>query len=116
MFRSVGTSRPQKVRSNMAPRNPWLDLSLNAMKLGLESQTVIALRVMQASIGGPAAQKELSRMVSEKIETCFEISGQMMGAGLDVLGPGPSARAVAHVRRKVRANRRRLMNEAYASD
>jgi hypothetical protein len=93
----------------MAPRNPWFDLSLNAMKLGLESQTVIALRMMQASVGGPKAQQELSLMVSEKIQACFEVSGQMMGAGLDVLGPGPSSRAVTHMRRKVRANRRRLL-------
>jgi hypothetical protein len=95
----------------MAPRNPWLDLSLDAMKLGIESQTVIALRMMQAAVGGPAAQKEMSLMVSEKIETCFEVGGQMMGAGMDLLGPGPSSRAVAHVRRKVRANRQRLLKD-----
>ncbi len=81
------------------------------MRLGMESHTVIALRMIRASAGGPAAERELTLMVSEKIEACAELSSQMMSAGLDLLGPGPSSRAVAHVRRKVRANRRRLMKD-----
>jgi len=93
----------------MASKNPWLDFSINVMKLGLEAQTVIALRLVRASAGGPAAEREAALMVSEKIQAGLELQTQLMTSGLDLLGPGPSSRALAHVRRKVRANRRRLL-------
>ena len=46
--------------------NPWLSLSFNMWRLGLEAQTVMALRMMRLAAGGAAAQREAARMVSEK--------------------------------------------------
>ena len=51
----------------MARRNSsWLGLSMSAMRLGLEAQSVIALRMMKMAAGGAAAEAEMRRMISEK--------------------------------------------------
>lgn len=89
-------------------KNPWLDLTWRAFELGAEAQTVIALRMMKLASGGAAATAEMERMVTEKVEAAMVAqahlaSGLMTGAGAE----GPR-RAMAHYRRKVRANRRRL--------
>ena len=41
--------------------NPWLDLSFKAFQLGMESQSVIALRMMRLASGGRRSQTEASR-------------------------------------------------------
>jgi hypothetical protein len=86
----------------------WLSLSMSAMQLGIEAQTVIALRMMKIAAGGAAAEAEVQRMISEKsqaaLDTQLQIGKSAMSGRLD-LAP---ARAVALYRRRVRANRRRL--------
>lgn len=94
----------------MTTSNPWLKLSLSAFQLGAEANSVIALRLMKLAGGGPSAAAEVQLMVSEKIQAALEVQGKLAagvltGAAAHV---GPT-RAVAHYRRKVRANRRRLL-------
>ena len=93
----------------MATRNPWLSLSLNAWRLGLESQTVISLRLLKAAGGGSAAAREAEIILAEKTAAALALPVQMMSAGLEAIGPAGPSRAVAHFRRKVRANQRRLL-------
>jgi len=93
----------------MSRRNAsWFDLSMSAMQLGLEAQSVIALRMMKMAAGGPAAEAEASRMISEKTHAALDAQMQVglsaMSGRLD-LAP---ARAIALYRRRVRANQRRL--------
>ncbi|WP_407529550.1 hypothetical protein [Methylobacterium oryzisoli] len=72
-----------------------------AALLAIESQTVIALRLTALAGGGPTAQTEGERMVSEKIDAATE--------ALDTLMAGGSADAViAGYRERVRANAERL--------
>ncbi len=52
--------------------NPWLDLSFKAFQLGLETQSVVALRMMRLASGGARAQTEARRMVSEKAAAAVE--------------------------------------------
>ncbi|GJD52597.1 hypothetical protein OPKNFCMD_5363 [Methylobacterium crusticola] len=80
---------------------PWLQLSLDAARLGMEAQTVIALRLAKLSLGGPAAQVEAQRMVTEKMVAAAE-------AAVTIATGGTAARVVTDYRRKVRANARRL--------
>jgi hypothetical protein len=47
--------------------NPWLSLGLKAFQVGLEAQSVIALRMLRLAAGGARAQAEVNRMVIEKI-------------------------------------------------
>jgi hypothetical protein len=80
---------------------PMLDLWRNMAMLTLESQRVIALRMVKLAVGGPAASREAHRMVTEKVFAAHS-------AGLDMAtGAGPAA-IVRKVRRQVRANARRL--------
>jgi hypothetical protein len=88
--------------------NPWMSLTLDAAQFGLEAQNVIALRLMHLAGGGPAAQAEAQRMVTEKAETFLE--AQLASAAAMLSGRGHSAprQALGLYRRRVRANRRRL--------
>lgn len=86
-------------------------LPLDAVRLGIEAQSVIALRMMKVAVGGAAAQREINLMVSEKtralVDTQLEV-GLSALAGQAHLAP---ARTVALYRRRVRANQRRLAKE-----
>ena len=91
-----------------AYRNPWLSLSLDAVRLGVEAQSVIGLRMVKAAWGGPAAQDEAYLMVAEKAQAAVDAQWVMTKsvlAGQGHLGP---ARAMALYRRRVQANQRRL--------
>jgi hypothetical protein len=47
-------------------------------------------------------------MVSEKVEAALDLQLRALTGGLGVTPASPSARTLAHYRRKPRANRRRL--------
>jgi hypothetical protein len=89
-------------------RNPWLRVGFDAWTLGLEAQTVVGLRMMKLAAGGAAAEAEARRMVAEKAETAVALQAMALTGALGFTAPAASAKAMRHVRRKVRANRRRL--------
>jgi hypothetical protein len=78
-----------------------VDLRIYAALLGLESQRVIGLRLMQISAGGAAAYEEAQLMVLEKATALAE------AAALVATG-GSACGVIRHYRRHVRANARRL--------
>jgi len=90
-------------------RNPWFSLSMDAMRLGMEAQSVIGLRMAKAAWGGTAAQDEAELMVSEKAKAA--VDAQMVFATSLLSGQGhlAPARAMALYRRRVQANQRRLL-------
>jgi hypothetical protein len=47
--------------------NPWLELSLKAVHMGMEAQSVIALRLLRLATGGARMEAEASRMVTDKV-------------------------------------------------
>ena len=79
----------------------WWKLGMDATLLAMESQQVIGLRLAKLSLGGPAAQIEAQRMVSEKIMAASE-ADMMIATGVS------TQKVVTGYRRKVRANARRL--------
>ncbi len=88
--------------------NPWIDLSVDMARLGVESSSVIGLRMMQAALGSPGAQKEAVLMVSEKAKAALDaqfLLARSLLSGQAHLAP---SRTVALYRRRVQANRRRL--------
>jgi len=89
--------------------NPWMRLGFDAWSLGAESSAVIGLRLMKMAAGGAAAETEAHRMISEKVEAGLALQTLAMTGGLGVTPHGAAARTLAHYRRKVRANRRRLL-------
>jgi hypothetical protein len=92
----------------MFSRNPWLRASFAAWSLGIEASTVIALRAMKIAAGGPDAEDEAKRMVSEKIEAGLDLQTKAMTGALGYTPESATNKTLAHYRRKVRANRRRL--------
>ena len=78
-----------------------LSLGFETAMLAVESQQVIALRLLHLAAGGPDALHEANRMVVEKAAAVVE-SGARLAAGQ---GPEPILRSYRH---KVQANRRRL--------
>ena len=88
--------------------NPWLRLNVQLMQLGAEASGVAALRMIKLAAGGTAAQAETERMVAEKIRVAAQVQAQIWTSALTGAAHLAPERAVAQVRRKVRANRRRL--------
>ena len=88
--------------------NPWIGIGFDVWRLGLEASAVIGLRTLRIAQGGDAATSEAERMVSEKLEAGIALSALAVSGGLGMMPTTATARTLAHVRRKVRANRRRL--------
>ena len=92
-------------RSN--PAADWSRLMFDASQLWAEAGMVLALRSWRLMAGGPAAQRELERMVGEKVEAGSELAGAL--AGGRVKSPQAAARKALTIYGKhVRGNRRRL--------
>ena len=92
----------------MAHRNPWLRIGFDAWALGLDASFTIGLRALKMTAGGPAAEAEARRMVSEKIDAGQALQTKALTGGLGMTAPRAAAKTLKHYRRKVRANGRRL--------
>jgi hypothetical protein len=90
--------------------NPWLRVGVDAWLLTIEASSVIALRMMKAAAGGAAAETEASRMVNEKIEVGLALQAKATTGGLGTTAHGAASKVITHYRRKVKANRRRLLS------
>lgn len=82
--------------------NDWVSLGLDMWLLGLEASAVIGLRTMKLAAGGAAADREAKRMVGEKLSAATSLTQKAVFGQLD------ASEAVAHYRRRVRSNLRRL--------
>lgn len=86
----------------------WWDLPYAAMRMGLEAQTVIGLRLIKLSMGGPAALAEAELMVSEKALTAIQAQSDFMTHAMAGQPHLAASRALALYSKKVSNNRRRL--------
>ncbi len=92
-------------------RNDLFDLTLDTWYATIEAQQVIALRMAKLMVGGEAAARESHRMVAEKTSTALKVQGDAAIAVMTGAGAAIPQRTVAAYRRKVRANRRRLLKD-----
>ena len=69
---------------------------------------MIGLRTWAIAQGGVAAQAESERMVTETIRAGLALGAMALDGRLGATPASASARTLAHYRRKVSANRRRL--------
>jgi hypothetical protein len=86
----------------------WLDLTMDSWLLAADAQTVIGLRMLKLAAGDRASATEAQLMISEKLEAVAQVQVQMLTDTLSGSGHLATQRALAHYRRKVGANRRRL--------
>jgi hypothetical protein len=89
-------------------KNPWVRFAFNAWSLGLQASSVISLRTLKIAAGGAAAEAETRLMFVEKIEAGWALQGKAMSGRLGLTAYGATTRTLAHYRRKVRSNQRRL--------
>ncbi|MBY8822835.1 hypothetical protein [Sphingomonas colocasiae] len=90
-------------------RNPsWMTLAIDGWMLGVESSSVIGLRMMTLARGGSTAAAEAQRMVAEKMRAAIELHALAFTGALGKTPNAAAAKSIAHYGRKVRANRRRL--------
>ena len=80
----------------------WMRLTRDAVLLGLETQRVMALRLMKLTRGGRAAEAEAMRMVTEKTSALAE-------AGMTLARGGSAGTVIRRYRTHVKANKRRLL-------
>jgi len=79
----------------------------DASRLWADACMVIALRFWRIVAGGPAAEREVERMVREKVEAGSELVGALAGGG--VKSPQSTARAAVGIYgKRVRGNLKRL--------
>ena len=89
------------------PTADLANLMVDASRLWADVGMVVALRSWRMMHGGPAAAREFERMVSEKMEAGFELTGALAMGRL--ASPEAAAREILGVFGKhVRSNRRRL--------
>jgi hypothetical protein len=89
-------------------KNPWTCLFFDTLFLGLEASSVMASRTLKLAAGGEAARTEARRMVTEKMEAGLTLQALALSGGLGLTPESAARKTLAHYRRKVRANRRRL--------
>jgi IS5 family transposase len=89
--------------------NPWIALGWQTVQLGMEMQSVIALRLMRLAGGGTSGRSEANRMIAEKIAAAGE--AQMAAASAVMTGRSDNVvagKVLRVLRKRVRANKRRL--------
>ena len=86
----------------------WPELAIEGWVLGAEMSAVIWLRTLRMMTGGRLATREAERAVSEKITAAMTLVPTIMAGGVNQSAEDATGRAIAHYRRPVRANRRRL--------
>jgi hypothetical protein len=79
----------------------WMKIAGDAVMLGIEMQQVMHLRMMKLFAGGPKAQSEALRMVTEKPTALIE-------ASMTLARGGSAHRVIRRYRTHVRSNQRRL--------
>ena len=88
------------------------DTAFTAFASGMEAQQVIGLRLAKIARGGAAAEAEARQMVDEKVATALQVQQAALLSLMTGGAAGIPAATAAAYRRKVRANRRRLLKEA----
>ena len=86
----------------------WLKLGIDAWTLGWQAARVMGLRTARIAEGGPGAGLETWLMLTEKWQAAAEIQTDLLLRGPSASPASTTRRTLAHYRRKVAANDRRL--------
>ena len=89
--------------------NPWLTLGLKTIQMGVEVQSVIALRMLRLAAGGARMEAEVTRMITENPAAAAE--AQAVAAVAAMKGHPQhvvAGKTLKVFKKRVRANKRRL--------
>jgi hypothetical protein len=90
------------------PFDGWAGAGMDAWALGMEASAVIGLRVARMSVGDAGAAEEARLMISEKMQSAFELQTALVTGRLGRDPLAGTRKVLRHYRRKVKANRTRL--------
>jgi hypothetical protein len=90
----------------------WSRLCQDLWSLSFEASHVIALRAFAIAGDGAHATVEIDRMIDEKMKALYALQSLFVTGALGFTTPTIATRSVAHYRKTVRANRRRLQSKA----
>ena len=90
----------------------WPRLCQSLWSLAFEASHVILLRAFAIAAGDAHAKAEIDRMVDEKVRALYALHALFVTGALGFTTPIIATRSVAHYRKAVRANRRRLQSKA----
>lgn len=93
-------------------KNDPLSLAMDSWSLGLEAWAVIGMRMPRLMSGDVAAATEAQLMVSEKLEAAASLQWKLMTGGLGTTTEAVVGSSLAHYRKAVRKNHRRLSTPA----
>jgi len=88
--------------------NLWLAFSLNAFQMGVEAQSVMALRMLRFASGNARSETEATRMVAEKIAAAAETQAVAPMATISGHPQHVVNKALKVFKKRVRTNKRRL--------
>ena len=95
--------------TNQGSTNDLLDAMVRSRQVQLEIQSVIAMRLLKIAAGGAGSSAECTRMVTEKIKAAADAhTAGAIALAKDKSIRTATKRAMAPVKRRVRANHRRL--------
>ena len=83
-------------------------LAFDMWALSMEAGSVIGMRLPKLMTGNTAAMIEAQRMVNEKVEAAAQLQWKLMTGGLGGTPDTMMRASVAHYRKAVGKNRRRL--------
>lgn len=89
-------------------RNNWTSLAFDSWALTLEASTVIGLRLAKLARMDAAAMDEAQLMVAEKVEAVSQLQLRALTGALGGSHDKAARATIAHYRKAVRKNRRRL--------
>ncbi len=84
------------------------ELALESWQLSMEAGSVMWLRGMRIMSGGKLAERETERMIREKMVANMMLWPALMTGGFSQTAEQLGERTLAHYRKPVRANKRRL--------
>ena len=89
--------------------NPWFALSMKAVQMGMEAQSVIAFHMLRMTPGGARADAEASHMVTEKVAAAAKAQ---VDAAVATMKGHPqlvvAGKTLKVFKKRVRADKRRL--------
>ena len=86
----------------------WLNIGMEAWWLAGEAAAVVMMRSAALALGGDRAYREAHMMVTEKAEASAALGAALMTGKLGSSPESITRGTVAHYRKRVRANRKRL--------
>lgn len=90
----------------------WMTLALDGWRLGAEASAVVAMRMAKLATGDAAAMAEAQRMVSEKLEAAAMLQWKAMTGDLGGSQAECASATIAHYRKAVARNRKRLSRKS----